>query len=115
MRPKLPGVMFVFGMSRFSTLNRFENAISNRSREGGATVKLLPIVIENTFVPGPTSVPTAQLPKRPMFDAGRTKAALVNHASTVGLDRLASPTQSGRCVAVQPRTVEPGPVGTALV
>src|SRR5262245_11813763 len=107
--------MFVFGMSRFSVLNRFETAISDRSVDGEAAGTLLPIVIENTFVPGPTSPPTPQFPKRPMFDAGRTNAVLVNHASTVGLATLPSPAQSGRCVAVNPRTVVPVPDGSALL
>src|SRR5262245_325755 len=115
MRPNALDVMLVLGMSRFSVLNRFENAISNRSRDGEERLKLLPTVCEKTFVPGPTSSPTAQLPNRPMFDAGRTKTLLVNQASTVGFDTLPSPVQSGRCDAVKPRTVDPVPDGSALL
>src|SRR5262245_8109795 len=107
--------MFVFGMSKFSVLNRLENAISKRRCDGAVTAKLLPSVIENPLVPGPTSTPTRQSPKRPMFDVGLANALLTNHASTVGLDTLPLPTQSGRCDAVNPRVVVPVPDGSALL
>src|SRR5262245_52495801 len=115
MRPKLLEVIVVFGTSRFCVLNRFENATSKRSRDGAVTVKFFPSVSEKTDVPGPLSSPTAQLPNRPMLFAGRTNALASNHAVMVGSALLPSPTQSGRCVPVKPRTVAPVPDGSALL
>src|SRR5262245_59696288 len=100
MRPNALDVMFVVGTSRFSVLNRFENAISNRRRDGDPTRNDLPTVIEKSAVPGPINSPTAHVPNRPMLAAGRTNALFVNHASAVGPPTLPSPTQSGRWVDV---------------
>ncbi len=66
-------------------LNRFENAISNRSLVTPPVAKDFPSVIEKTLVPGPTRIPTPALPKRPMLSAGFTNAALSKYASTLGL------------------------------
>src|SRR5262245_10733182 len=102
------------GTSRFSALNRFENATSTRTFDGDARATLFPIVIEKTRVPGPMSVPTEQLPNRPMLFAGRMKGARSKYTSAVGSLRLPSPAQSGRCDEVKPRTVAPVPDGSAL-
>src|SRR5262249_20612301 len=116
MRRKLLDVIAsVDGVSRFSMLNRFEKATSNRSLDAATTGKLLPSVIDTTLVPGPCRMPTEQLPNRPMLFAGRTNALRSKYASAVGFARLPSPTQSGRCVAVKPRTVAPVPDGSALL
>src|SRR5262249_7625276 len=96
-------------------LNRFENAISNRSRDGDATWNDLPTVIENTAVPGPINSPTAQVPNRPMLAAGRTNALLVNQASAGGGSTVAVSLQFGPRGAVDPRTVVPVPDGSALL
>src|SRR5262249_37871610 len=116
MRPKLLDVIVSdAGVSRFSALNRFEKATSNRNADGAAIGTLFPMVIEKTPVPGPISVPTLQLPNRPMLLPGRTNALRSKSGSAVGFERLPSPTQSGRCVAVNPRTVAPVPDGSALL
>src|SRR5262245_28261941 len=114
MRPNADDVMFRFpGMSRFSTLNRFEIAISNRTRDDRATVTALPMVSENTFVPGPISSPGDALPNLPMLLAGREKHAASNHLATVGDERLPSQLPwSGRCVEVKPRVSVPVPEGS---
>src|SRR5215475_2892349 len=71
--------------------------------------------MEKTTVGGPIKSPTAHVPNRPMLAAGRTNALLVNQASAVGLPTLPSPMQSGRWVAVNPRTVVPVPDGSPLL
>src|SRR4051812_41469795 len=79
--------------------------------------------MDRLTVPGPTSVPTPALPKRPMgepeqlnwLDApgvrpGQTKAARFHQRSAVGFARLGSmPTASGRSV---PRASAPVPDGS---
>ena len=50
-----------------------------------------------------------------MLSAGRTNALTSKYASAVGLARFPSPTASGRCVAVNPRTVVPVPDGSPLL
>src|SRR5262245_5411611 len=71
--------------------------------------------MEKTVVGGPIKSPTAHVPNRPMLAAGLTNALFVNQASAVGLATFPSPTQSGRCDAVKPRTVVPVPDGSALL
>src|SRR5262245_34222687 len=118
MRPKLDEAMLsVPGTSRFSRLKRFENAISKRSRDGGTNGKRLPTVIEKLRVPGPISVPTAQVPNRPTLLAGCVNAVRSKYASAVGLSMLPvlAPVQSGRCVEVKPRVLAPVPDGSPLL
>src|SRR5215510_12364383 len=104
MRPNAEEVTFRFaGMSRFSMLNRFEIAISKRTRDAPATCTALPIVSEKTDVPGPTSSPTGAVPKRPILLAGRVKHEASNHLATPGESMLPSHDRwSGRCVEVKP-------------
>ena len=75
-RPNADDVMFRLpGMSRFSTLNRLNMAISNRSRDGRPARNYLPIVSENTVVPGPTSSPTGRCRTgRCCWPAGRSSS-----------------------------------------
>src|SRR5262245_16499718 len=118
MRPKLDEPMLSEpGTSRFSRLNRFENAIPKRRRAGGTIGKLLPTVIEKVRVPGPISVPTAQVPNRPMLLAGCVKAVRSKYASAVGSSMLPpfAPVQSGRCADVKPRVLAPVPDGSPLL
>jgi hypothetical protein len=101
-------------MSRFSRLKRFENAISNRTRDVPAIVTDLPSVIEKTRVPGPTRKPTGALPKRPMLSAGRANAFAIEVGVGGRIVDVAVADAIRRCVAVKPRTVAPVPDGSPL-
>src|ERR1700676_1473760 len=60
--------------------------------------------MEKTCEPGPSRMPTPQLPKRPMLLAGMAKA--------LEFENDGLPTQSGRWVEVTPRTSTPVPEGS---
>ena len=68
MCPKLP-VMFMFGSPQLTMLNRLENCASYRRAKRSFKWNVLPADIEKVVVPGPSRIPTPQLPKRPMGSA----------------------------------------------
>ena len=60
-------LMFVAGFARFTWLKRLAYWASKRRFARSVKGKFLPSVPAKVTVPGPTSVPTGQLPKRPML------------------------------------------------
>src|SRR6185312_8680786 len=104
-------VILVPGSFRLGWFGRLVNVPSNFRVAVSARRKFLPRPIERFTVPGPTSVPTPALPKRPIgatlqlnwslvpaICPGQTNAARLKNMSAVGLERLPSATASGRWV-----------------
>src|SRR5215471_1237550 len=85
--PKALLATFVLGASLFRMSNRLANCDSNCRPTRSVTRKVLPADREKVAVPGPRRIPTPQLPKRPMFEAGTENAVTSKYVSVVGLDR----------------------------
>src|SRR5262245_56902015 len=85
-------------MPRLVMLKRLDIWASYNSPTRSLIENRFPRDIEKFFVPGPSIMPTPQLPKRPMLLSGLTNAAGLSHWSRVGFDTrgLAPATQSGR-------------------
>src|SRR5215813_772048 len=85
-------------MPRFVMLNTLDIWASYNSPTRSLIENRFPNDIEKFFVPGPSIMPTPQLPKRPMLLSGLTNAAGLSHWSRVGFDTKGSTpaTQSGR-------------------
>src|SRR5262245_37434483 len=85
-------------MPRLVMLNTLDSCASYNSPTRSVIGNRFPSDIEKFFVPGPSIMPTPQLPKRPMLLSGLTNAAGLSHWSRVGFDTrgLTPPMQSGR-------------------
>lgn len=68
MSPNLP-VMFIFGKPQLARLNKLENCASYLRPKRSFKWNVLPADIEKVAVPGPSRIPTPQLPKRPIGSA----------------------------------------------
>src|SRR5215510_1443799 len=85
-------------MPRLVMLNTLDICASYNRPTPSLIGNRFPNDIEKFFVPGPSIMPTPQLPKRPMLLSGLTNAAGLSHWSRVGLDITGSTPamQSGR-------------------
>ena len=66
--PKLP-VMFMFGSPQLSDVEQIGELRLVPKTEALVKWNVLPVDIEKVAVPGPSRIPTPQLPKRPMGSA----------------------------------------------
>ena len=110
MVPNAEDEVFVLGLPRFRWLKTFENWASKFSPTRSVKRNFLASAIEKFLVPGPTRLPTLEVPYRPMLLAGVAKAARSYHFEAVPFETFGSPTMSGRSVARRDAPVPDGSV-----
>src|SRR5262249_25366524 len=84
------------GGAKFGWLGRFVNVVSNLSLTLSVTAKVFDKPPEMATVPGPTRMPTPELPMRPTFAGGAVNALISKYRSGVGLSMDRLPIGSGR-------------------